>query len=92
MTLKTVNVVVGRNRNIQVSANATGGSISTNRNNITLKSTAVAPSARLDSLSDVNSAGEITGAVPVYDSITDTYVVQKLNLSDVTGDLDGGTF
>lgn len=92
MTLKTVNVVVGRNRNIQVSANATGGSISTNRTPVTLKNTAITLTGRLDSLADVNASGEITGAVPVYDSVLDKYVVQKLNLSDVTGDLDGGTF
>jgi len=47
---------------------------------------------RLDKLADVNSIGETNGAVPVYDSNTDTYVVKKLDLSNVTGDLDGGTF
>lgn len=89
--MTTVNVVVGRKRNIQVSANATGGSVSTNRNQVTLKSS-ITPITRLDSLADVNAAGEVMGAVPVYNSVTDTYVVQKLNLIDVTGDLDGGTF
>jgi hypothetical protein len=89
--MTTVNVVVGRKKNIQVSANATGGSVSTNRNNVTLKS-GVAPTTRLDSLNDVVATGEITGAVPVYDSTTDKYVVQKLDFNNVTGDLDGGTF
>jgi hypothetical protein len=89
--MSAINVVVGRTKNIQISANATGGSVSTNRNPVTLKSTL--PSAtRLDALNDVVASGEVSGAVPVYDSATDKYVVQKLDLSNVIGDLDGGTF
>lgn len=90
--MTTVNVVVGRKKNIQVSANATGGSISTNRNPVTLKPANVTATTRLDNLNDVVATGEVSGAVPVYDATTDKYVVQKLNLSDVSGDLDGGTF
>lgn len=89
---KPINVVVGRQKNIQVSANATAGIISSNRNPVTLKNLPTMGASRFDSLNDVNATGEITGAVPVYDSTIDKYVVQKLNLSDVTGDLDGGTF
>lgn len=81
--MKTINVVV---------ANKSNDIISTNRNNVTLKATPVAPTPRLDSLADVNSAGEVTGAVPVYNSVTDKYEVQQLSLSDITGNLDGGTF
>jgi len=47
---------------------------------------------RLDSLQDVISAGEVSGAVPVYDAATDKYVIERLNLSDVDGSLDGGGF
>lgn len=47
---------------------------------------------RLDSLQDVISAGEVSGAVPVYDAATDKYVIERLNLSDVDGSLDGGDF
>lgn len=48
---------------------------------------------RLDKLTDVYAAGEIAGAVPVYDSVTDKYIVKKLDLgNDLIGDLDGGTF
>lgn len=47
---------------------------------------------RLDSLQDVISAGEVSGAVPVYDASTDKYVIERLNLSDVDGSLDGGDF
>jgi hypothetical protein len=89
--MTTVNVVVGRKKNIQVSANATGGSISTNRNPVTLKSS-IPITTRLDSLNDVVATGEVSGAVPVYDAATDKYVVQKLDLNNVIGDLDGGTF
>ena len=48
---------------------------------------------RLDHLTDVTAAGETDGAVPVYDSGSDKYIVKKINLgTDVSGDLDGGTF
>lgn len=93
--MTVVNVVVGRKKNIQVSANATSGVVSTNRNNVTLKNVPTVTSGglnRLDSLNDVVSSGETSGAVPVYDSDTDKYVVKKLSISDVIGDLDGGTF
>lgn len=93
--MTTVNVVVGRKRDIQVSANATAGSVSTNRNPVTLKNVPTLSSGganRLDSLNDVVSSGEISGAVPVYDASSDKYVVQQLNLNNVIGDLDGGTF
>lgn len=93
--MTTFNVVVGRKKNIQISANATSDIVSTNRNNVTLKNVPTVTSGglnRLDTLNDVVSSGEISGAVPVYNSTTDKYVVQKLNISDVDGDLDGGTF
>lgn len=80
--MKTINVVVGKkNNNI----------INTNRNQVTLKSVA-SPTTRLDNLNDVVSSGEVSGAVPVYDATTDKYIVKKIDLSNVTGDLDGGTF
>lgn len=93
--MTTVNVVVGRKRDIQVSANATAGSVTTNRNPVTLKNVptiTAGGSNRLDGLNDVVASGEISGAVPVYDATTDKYVVQKLDLNNVIGDLDGGTF
>jgi|LakMenEpi03Aug12_release.lakeMendotaPanAssembly.Ray.scaffolds.fasta_scaffold05633_16 hypothetical protein len=90
-----VNVVVGRRRDIRVSANATSGIIDTTVP-VTIKNTPTLSSMestqRLDSLLDVISSGETNGAVPVYDSSIDKYVVQKLNLTDVDGGLDGGTF
>lgn len=88
-----VNVVVGRKRTVQISANSTAGIIDTTtpvviKNNPTLTTGAT----RLDKLSDVVANNEIDGATLVYNSANDTYIVQKLDLSDVTGNLDGGTF
>lgn len=91
-----VNVIVGRKRDIHVSTNATGGIIDT-AIPVTVKNTptlgTLGTTQRLDHLQDVSAANEITGAVPVYDSSLDKYVVKKVDLgSDVVGDLDGGNF
>jgi hypothetical protein len=87
-----VNVVVGRKRIVQVSTNATAGIIDTTTP-VTLKNNPVMGGAsRLDKLADVQANTEVNGATLVYQANTDTYVVQKLDLSNVTGDLDGGTF
>lgn len=62
---------------------------------VTLKNqvlTVSGTSSRLDGLVDVEPAGETDGAIPVYDAETDKYVVERLNLSDVDGPLDGGNF
>ena len=87
------NVVVSRKRTVQVSANATAGIIDTTTPDI-LKNNPILGGAatRLDKLTDVAANTEIDGATLVYNSANDTYVVQKLDLSNVTGDLDGGTF
>ena len=82
---KTINVVIAKN---------TSGVISTNRNVVTLKSVPTINEGidRLDDLVDVDPSGETDGAVPVYNQSTDKYVVQKLDLASVNGDLDGGNF
>ena len=87
------NVVVSRKRTVQISANATAGIIDTSTP-VILKNNPVAigASTRLDKLTDVVANNEVNGATLVYNSENDTYVVQKLDLSNVTGDLDGGTF
>ena len=92
--MTVTNVVVGKRKNVRISANATSGVINTSAP-VTLKSipTIGVGIDRLDSLKDVYAGGETTGAVPVYDSVSDKYVVKKLDLStDVIGDLDGGVF
>ncbi len=86
------NVVVSRKRTIQVSANATAGIIDTS-SPVTIKNTpSVSTPNRLDRLNDVVANTEVDGATLVYNSSNDTYVVQQLDLSNVTGNLDGGTF
>jgi hypothetical protein len=93
--MTVTNVIVGRKRNVRVSANGTSGILDTTVP-VTLKNTPTIVSGgieRLDSLKDVSATGETSGAVPVYDSTTDKYIVKKLDLStDVVGDLDGGSF
>lgn len=51
-----------------------------------------AASPRLDHLQDVNASEEVDGATLVYDAENDTYIVKLLDLSEVTGILDGGNF
>lgn len=87
------NVVVSRKRTVQISANATAGIIDTSTP-VVLKNNPVTigASTRLDKLTDVVANTEVNGATLVYNAANDTYVVQKLDLSNVTGDLDGGTF
>lgn len=89
-----VNVVVARKRNVKISANATAGVIDTTTP-VVLKNTPIGGGTgvtRLDKLNDVVANNEVEGATLVYDSVTDTYVVKKLDISYVVGDLDGGTF
>ena len=87
-----INVVLARKRNIQISTNATAGIIDTTTPVVIKNNPVVGGVTRLDRLSDVVANAEINGATLVYNANTDTYVVQKLDISDVTGDLDGGTF
>ena len=93
--MENINVVVARKRTVQVSANATAGIIDSTTP-VTLKPIPSVSSGtrvdRLDKLKDVVATGETNGAVPVYDATTDKYVVKKVDLGDVTGNLDGGTF
>jgi hypothetical protein len=91
--MNSVNVVVARKRTVQVSANATAGIIDSTTP-VTLKPI---PSLnvgvdRLDKLKDVIATGEANGAVPVYDSGIDKYIIKQVDLGEVTGNLDGGTF
>lgn len=87
-----VNVVVGRKRNVQISTNATAGIIDTTTPVVVKNNPVIGGVTRLDRLTDVVANAEINGATLVYNATNDTYVVQKLDLSNVTGDLDGGTF
>jgi hypothetical protein len=78
---------------VKVVVNTSTGSITSN-NPVTLKNfpTITSTVTRLDHLLDVNPDGEIAGAVPVYNAGNDTYVVRQLDLGEVVGTLDGGSF
>lgn len=89
------NVIVAKKRNIFVSTNATAGIINTSEP-VVLKNVPTLISGtginRLDHLQDVLPEGETQGATLVYDAAIDKYIVEKLDLSNTTGALDGGTF
>jgi hypothetical protein len=61
---------------------------------VTIKSTIEARTNRLDSLEDVvEEAGSVAnGQTLVYNSDLDKYIVKAIDLGDVLGTLDGGTF
>jgi hypothetical protein len=82
-----VNVVIAQNRNIQVTANTQGTTLSTTSNPVTLKNETSLSSdiTRLDSLQDVVATSETNNSTLVYDETTDKYIVKQL-------DLDGGNF
>tara|TARA_Y100000389_G_scaffold118097_1_gene115246 strand:+ start:1152 stop:1403 length:252 start_codon:yes stop_codon:yes gene_type:complete len=82
-----VNVVIAQNRNIQVTANTQGTTLSTTSNPVTLKNeiSLSSSSSRLDSLQDVVATSETNNSTLVYDETTDKYIVKQL-------DLDGGNF
>jgi hypothetical protein len=91
--MSVINVVVGRKRNINISANTTAGVIDSTTP-VTLKniSSVGGITQRFDRLLDVSAEGETQGAVPVYDDTTDKYIVKKLDFTEIDGNLDGGTF
>lgn len=82
-----VNVVIAQTRNIQVTANTQGTTLSTTSNPVTLKNETSLSSdtTRLDSLQDVVATSETNNSTLVYDETTDKYIVKQL-------DLDGGNF
>jgi len=82
-----VNVVIAQTRNIQVTANTQGTTLTTTPNPVTLKNETSLSSdiTRLDSLQDVVATSETNNSTLVYDETTDKYIVKQL-------DLDGGNF
>jgi hypothetical protein len=87
-----VNVVVGRKRSINVSANATAGVIDTSVP-VTLKNNTLGTTVtRLDQLTDVDSATETNNGVLTYDGARDKYVIKLITFDEIYGDLDGGSF
>jgi hypothetical protein len=87
------NVIVARKTNINVNVNSTAGIIQpTSPVNIQNVPTINTGKTRIDEMDDVLPEGEVEGASLVYDSAIDKYIVKKINLADVVGDLDGGEF
>jgi hypothetical protein len=89
-----VNIVVSAKKSIRVSANVTGEVIQSSTP-VTLKNTTqISTNAgRLDQLADVlEPETPQDGSTLVYNANTDTYEVKKVNLSEVEGTLEGGTF
>jgi hypothetical protein len=86
------NVIVSRNRTIKVSSGGTAGIVDSITPVVLKNVTNAAGINRLDHLLDVDASHEVENATLVYDQNTDKYIVKKLDLADVTGNLDGGTF
>jgi len=88
-----VNIVVSSKKSIRVTANTSGEVIQTSTP-VTLKNTTTLNNAtRLDKLADVlEPASPEDGSTLIYNAATDTYEVKKVNLGEVEGNLNGGTF
>jgi len=87
-----VNIVVSSKKAIRVTANTTGEVIQSSTP-VTLKNTTKFSAGRLDQLADVSEpTTPEDGSTLVYNASTDTYEVKKVNLGEVEGDLNGGTF
>jgi len=84
--------IAKRKPTIGVKLNSNTGSIQSTTPVTIQTQNASGASNRLDRLNDVNATTETHGATLVYNEANDTYEVKKLDLSNVTGDLDGGIF
>lgn len=90
------NVIVAKQRVIQVTSNTLGGILTTNQP-VTLRNTPMivgsgSGATTLTQLSDVGVINAANGATLVFNNATGVFEVQPLDISDVTGNLDGGTF
>jgi len=91
-----VNVVVSRQRFVNVSTHGTGGIIDTTVP-VTLKNVPTIISGgggatTIDQLTDVNLAQRTDGSTLIYDQPTNTYIVKEMDYAEVKGNVDGGTF
>jgi len=89
-------VLIAKKRSVHVSTNATAGIIDTTVP-VTIKTipvlSLVGPGSNtLEGLMDVNAISETTGDTLVYDSTSKTWVAQPLDISNITGNIDSGTF
>ena len=83
------NVIVATKRPIQISTGGTAGLVQTT-SQVTIKNNQ--GSLAVEQLNNVVSTGETTGDVLVYDSEIRKWVSKKLELQDLVGNLDGGSF
>jgi len=90
----SIDAVIKTKVNNVVMAKVRNGGIVDSTSPVTLKTSQVSSSGanKLAQLRDVVTAGETTGSTLIYDQNTNEYYVRKLDLAEVTGNLDGGTF
>lgn len=86
-------MTINRTINVSIAKKSSTGVINP-QNPVTLKSVPTINSGvdRIDQMKDVIATGEANGATLVYDITVDKYVVKKLTMDDLGGDLDGGIF
>lgn len=92
--MSTINVVVSKQRTIHVSTNATAGIIDTTVP-VTLKNVPTVisgGSTTIDQLLDVDISQRVDGSTLVYNQPTNTYLVKQLDMNEITGAIDDGTF
>ena len=58
---------------------------------ITLKNQTIEITS-IENIADVDEINVTNGATLIYNSSTDKYEIKPLNFSDLSGDIDGGTF
>jgi hypothetical protein len=58
---------------------------------ITLKNQVIEITS-IENIADVDEIDVTDGATLIYNSSTDKYEIKPLNFSDLSGDIDGGTF
>lgn len=87
------NVVVTRPRSIKITANSTAGVIDS-YTPVTLKNNPqlLEITGSLDKLNDINLTERVDGSTLVYDSATNVYYVKQLDMAEITGTIDGGSF
>jgi len=91
---QTTNVIVAKQKTVQVSANATMGIIDST-SPVTLVNTPTLLSVGaelLEQLKNIDSSNKVEGSTLVYETSNTTYVVKQLDMDYVTGGLHGGTF
>lgn len=76
----------------QITIKQTAGGPATNVLTVSTTLSGGSGASRVGQLTDVDSSAPVDGATLVYDSNTQTYVVEQLPASDLSGPVDGGYF